>query len=185
MSTVFIFHGIGGGPSENWLPWLKQKLEAGGHRAIVPTFPHTDQPLLSEWWEYFGNFRADVDQDTILVGHSLGGAFALRLLEKLKAPINSCFLIAPVSGPLANTFDPLMKTFSHPPFDWPTIRDHCRKFFIFHSDNDPYIPLSDSERLAENLKAELTVIPSGGHLNQTAGFTTFPLLLEKIHETLS
>ena len=38
-SDIFIFHGTGGYPKENWFPWLKQQLEIKGFNVTVPQFP--------------------------------------------------------------------------------------------------------------------------------------------------
>ena len=32
MSSVFLFHGFGGSPDNNWFPWLTHELEAAGPR---------------------------------------------------------------------------------------------------------------------------------------------------------
>src|SRR3989338_4142675 len=39
MSNVFIFHGTGGYPEENWFPWLKKELEELECKVIIPKFP--------------------------------------------------------------------------------------------------------------------------------------------------
>src|SRR3989338_5795089 len=110
MATIFIFHGIYGNPDENWFPWLKRELEQAGHEVIVPAFPNADKPQLEEWLKFFDQYNKKLDANTIFIGHSLGGAFALRLLERMIQPIYACFLIASVSGVMGNEFDPLMTT---------------------------------------------------------------------------
>lgn len=179
-STVFIFHGVGGHSQENWFPWLKKELETQDCRVIIPDFPHADHPTLDEWLDHFRQYERQLDERTIFVGHSLGSAFALRLLERMRQPIHACILTAPVWGVMGNDFDPIMKTFTKQPYDWPVIRRNARRFTVIHGDNDPYIRLSLAEELARNLGTTVEIIPSGGHLNTTAGFAEFPLLLEHI-----
>lgn len=179
-STVFIFHGVKGHSRENWFPWLAAELTRNGFTAIVPDFPHADHPALAEWLEHFHAYKDQVDDRTIFVGHSLGSAFALRLLERMRQPIHACILTAPVWGVMGNDFDPIMKTFTEQPYDWPVIRRNARRFMVIHGENDPYIRLSSTEELARNLGTVVEIIPKGGHLNTTAGFTEFPLLLEHI-----
>jgi len=184
MANIFIIHGINGTPEENWFPWLKEKLEAQGHRVFVPAFPHTEKPLLQEWSDAFSANEKHLDDHTILVGHSLGGAFLLRLLERIQKPVLASFLVAPVPGPLKNEFDPLMETFSHHPFDIDRIRKNCPRFFVYHADNDPYIPLENVQQLSKNLKAEFRLMPGGGHLNAKAGYASFEALLKDIEQVL-
>ena len=42
------------------------------------------------------------------------------------------------------------------------------------------VPLFHGKRLAKNLGAELNVIHNAGHINEAAGYTKFPRLLEDI-----
>ncbi len=101
------------------------------------------------------------------------------MLEKHKA--RAIFLIAPAWCPLNNEFDPKMKTFTHRQFNWKMIKQNCREFHIFHSDNDPYIPLGKAKELAEKLGIKVNLIKKAGHFNEKAGYLTFPELLEKIN----
>jgi len=179
-STVFIFHGVGGHSRENWFPWLAAELTKKDFTTIVPDFPHADHPVLAEWLDHFQQFESQLDERTIFVGHSLGSAFALRLLERMRQPIHACILVAPVWGVMGNAFDPVMRTFTESPYDWKTIQRNAEHFSVIHADNDPYILLTKSEELARNLGVDVTLVPGGGHLNTTAGFAKFPLLLEHI-----
>jgi len=180
MPTVFVFHGVGGHSKENWFPWLKDALGQEGYDVVVPDFPNPNHPVLSEWSDCFRQYDTLIDEHTVFVGHSLGGAFALRLLERMPRPIHACFLVASVCGVMGNQFDPEMKTFTEHPFDWETIRKKVKHISVVHSDNDPYIKLSQAEALAKNLGTTVTLVRGGGHLSASAGYTEFPLLLEQI-----
>ncbi|MDD5623364.1 MAG: alpha/beta fold hydrolase [Candidatus Peribacteraceae bacterium] len=176
MATIFIFHGIDGHPEENWFPWLRNELERTGHRVVVPKFPHTDHPQLDEWLAFFEQWKSLLNAEAILIGHSLGAAFALRLLERSGHPVRATFLVAPVWGVMENKFDPLMISFTLAPYDWQKIRKHAGKVAVIHSDNDPYIAPEKAEILAENLGTEATLVRNGGHFNAAAGYTTFEQL---------
>ncbi|MDP2709508.1 MAG: alpha/beta hydrolase [bacterium] len=75
MLNIFIFHGTEGHPKENWFPWLKEKLENIGHKVFVPQFP--SPPVVSAsaaaWFEVLKGYDQYINEDTILIGHSLGG----------------------------------------------------------------------------------------------------------------
>jgi hypothetical protein len=90
-SSIFIFHGTGGHPKENWFAWLQGKLEGNVHNVIVPQFPTPEGQSLEAWLKVLEPYRESIDQDTILIGHSLGGIFLLRLLERFKRPIKAAF----------------------------------------------------------------------------------------------
>ncbi|MBI3331783.1 serine hydrolase family protein [Candidatus Peregrinibacteria bacterium] len=178
--TVFIFHGVGGSPKENWFPWLKKELEQKGFRVIVPAFPNAEEPNQDEWLKHFERYANDVHGDTIFIGHSLGSAFALRMLELVKEPIRAAFLVGSVMGVMGNQFDHLMTTFVKGGFDWDRIRANAKQFFVCNSDNDPYITLEKGRELADHLHTKLRVVSGAGHFNQSSGYTSFEILKRDI-----
>ncbi len=180
MTKIFMFHGTGGTPNGNWFPWLKKELEERGHTVIVPTLPSSGHPNLVAWMQSAKQSMNSVDENTILIGHSLGGTLALRILEQLSCTVRACFLVAPVSEIMGNDFDSLVSTFINHAFRWAEIKNHVKTIKVFHADDDPYIPLSHARSLANNLDASLTIIAGGKHLNGDAGFQTFPLLRDAV-----
>lgn len=184
MRTIFIIHGVGGHPGENWFPWLKMELEKLGHRVIVPQFPTPEGQTLDNWLKVMNSYEADITADSLIVGHSLGVPFTLNILEK--HPMRAAFLVAGFFGKAGNHFDESMKTFAQKSFDWGKIKEHCQDFLVFHSDNDPYIALKKGEELAAQLEVPITFVPGGGHFNSSSGYREkFPLLLEKMKPFLT
>ena len=185
MTSIFIFHGTGGYPEENWFPWLKQELEKLDCNAIVPKFPTPENQSLESWLKILNNSKQFFTEDTILVGHSLGGAFLLRVIERSNVNFKAAFIVAAPIGisPIKN-YESDRLFLGNFEFDWKKIKSHCRKFFVFYSDNDSYVSLGNGEKLAKHLNAGLTFIPNSGHFNKSAGYTKFDLLLEKIKKEL-
>ena len=181
-TNVFIFHGTEGYPEENWFPWLKEKLEAKGCKVFVPQFPTPPvvPAKLSEWFDVLKDYEQYINENTIIVGHSLGGTFTLKLLEQLKHKVKGVFFVGTAIGikPIFNYDRDL--SFSGFNFDWKSIKTKAQNFFVFHSDNDPYVTLPNGEKLAKELSVNLTFIPTAGHFNAKAGYLSFPQLLEKI-----
>ncbi len=186
MSNIFVFHGTEGYPEENWFPWLKKELEQKGHKVFVPQFP--SPPIvpsrISEWFEVLKNYEKYIAQDTILIGHSLGGVFTLRVLEKLDHPIKAVFFVGTPIGvkPIKNYERD--SSFSGFDFDWKKIKSNVKDFVVYHSDTDPYVGLENGKQLAENLGVSLTFIPNAGHFNAKAGYLKFDDLRNKVMEIL-
>jgi len=185
-NNVLIFHGTEGCPEENWFPWLKEKLEAKGCKVFVPKFP--SPPIvpskISEWFEVLKKYEQYIDENTIFIGHSLGGVFVLRVLEHLKHPVRAAFFIGTPIGvrPILNySRDSAFSSFD---FNWKIIKNNSKYFVVFHSDNDPYVSLKNGEELAEKLGVKISFIPNAGHFNKKAGYLTFPDLLSKIEAIL-
>jgi predicted alpha/beta hydrolase family esterase len=171
-SKVFIFHGTGGNPNENWFPWLKEKLEKKGNRVIIPQFPEPERPLLDNWLQTLDSHKSEIDQNTVLIGHSLGGLFLLRVLERLNKPVKAVFFVGAPVGVKPIKFYEGDERFSPGfSFDWRKIRSSANQFTVFHSDNDPYISLGNGQKLARELGVDLTFIPNAGHFNTSSGYT--------------
>ena len=182
MNNVFIFHGTEGYPEENWFPWMKEKLEAKGCTVIVPQFPTPPvvPAKISEWFDVLKEYEKDINENTILIGHSLGGVFVLRILEKLKHPVKAVFLIGTPIGVQPIAYYDRDVSFCGFDFDWQTIKTKTRHFDVFQSDDDPFVSLGNGKQLAKELGIQITFIPNAGHFNKEAGYLSFPKILEKI-----
>ncbi len=181
-TNIFIFHGTEGYPEENWFPWLKQELEQKGYQVFIPQFP--SPPIIpakiAEWFDVLKNYKLSINENSVLIGHSLGGIFALRVLEKLDSPIKLAIFVGTPIGlqPILN-FD-RDNAFSGFNFNWEKIKSKSKNFVVFQSDNDPYVGLKNGTELAKNLGVGLSLVPNAGHFNTKAKYLKFEELKEKI-----
>lgn len=184
MPNIIIIHGTGGSPNGNWFPWLKSELKKLNYEVFVPEFPTPKNQSLENWLDVFRNYEQYLDKSTIVIGHSLGAAFLLNILERLNHPIKSAFFISGFLGLLNNPeLDELNKTFTAKSFDWDKIKNNCQKFYVINSDNDPYVPIEKGKELAEKLNVKLAIIKNAGHINSESGYDKFESLLEKIKKS--
>lgn len=184
MVNVFIIHGAYGDGTENWIPWLKEELEKEGCDVYVPRFPTPENQSLDNWINVFEEYKEYLDEDTIFVGHSIGVAFLLNVLESFDVNVKASFFVAGFLDKLNNPdFDTINETFyrSH---NWIKIKKNCGGFSVFHSDNDPYVPLKYGEEIADKLGVELILVQGAGHFNEKAGYLEFPLLFDNIKKEL-
>jgi uncharacterized protein len=183
--NVFIFHGTAGSPEGNWFPWLKEKLEAKGLHVFVPRFPTPEGESLESWLKVLEDYKQQINTDTILVGHSKGGLFTLRLLERLSKPVYATFLVSSPVGIKPILYFKEDESFSDGfTFKWKKIRTNSQHFIVYHSDPDPYICLGNGKELVKHLKVHLKFIPNAGHLNAESGYTKFERLLHDIESVL-
>ncbi len=180
---VVVLHGAHGGPDTNWFPWLRTELSARSIEVLVPRLPTPEGQSLETWFDAYDRVADDLPPaPTIMVGHSLGAAFALRLVERAAEPFEGLFLASGFVGALGlPDYDPINASFFSTPFDWTGIRERkgrvCR---CWAGDDDPYVPLPRSQDVADRLQAPLEVIARGGHLNSETGFDAFPQLRDTI-----
>ncbi|HLD85449.1 MAG TPA: alpha/beta hydrolase [archaeon] len=185
MINVFIIHGSYGNPEENWFPWMKRELENEGYFVAIPAFPTPEGQKLNMWLDKLKEYDNYFDENTILIGHSMGCALLLRKLELLKNPVKAVFLIGGFTKDLWNgKYSSIIDTFFEQPFDWHHIRDNSKHFEVYQSDNDPLVPVSMGKDIAKNLGVKLVKIKNAGHFNAAAGYTKFPRLLENVKKLL-
>lgn len=179
MQTIFIFHGTFWHPEENRFPWLKEKLESTWYHVIVPRFPTPENQSLGNRRDVLHWYKDYINQDTIMIGHSLWALFALHLLEEYK--VLSCILVAWFIESLGNeTFDNLNQSFTEHPLEWKTIAHNTDSFTIYQSDDDPYIPLSQAKILSKKLHTPITLIKNAWHFNSAAWYNTFEVLYNQL-----
>lgn len=83
--------------NSHWLPWLQKQLLIQGIFTQTPEMPEAYQPDYPKWKNEFERFN--VDENTILVGHSCGGGFLVRWLSENKVSPKKLILVAPWLDP--------------------------------------------------------------------------------------
>ena len=178
---AIIIHGTKSNPASNWFPWLKEELISNDIAALVPAFPTPEGQSLESWKKAFSEQVTELTSDTILIGHSMGVGFILRLLESSTVKVGACLLLSGFLGKIdIEEYDSLNRTYFDTPFNWEIIRKNSGVFKVYHGDDDPYVPIKFGLEIATNLQSELITIQNGGHLNIESGYTKFPRLLEDI-----
>lgn len=69
-------------------------------------------------------------------------------------------------------------------FNGDKIKVNCSGFYVYASDNDPYVTLDKSRYVAEQLGAEFNVIRNARHFNAAAGYLKFERLLNDIKKLI-
>ena len=185
MDRAFIFHGTGAGKYDHWFPEIKEKLEQKDIEVIRPEFPTPEGQNLENWLKILDENEAEIDENTVLIGHSTGAVFILDILDERDLEIEAVFLISGFTGKLHDErFDPLNETFAERDFDFEKIKNSAEEFFVFHSESDPYVPLEKAAELAPKLDANLELVAGAGHFNTESGYTDFPELWAKLEKFL-
>lgn len=183
--NIIIIHGLEGDGNENWFPWLREKLTLQGHNVITPRFPTPENQSLESWMNVFEPYKQYLNQDTIMIGHSLGCPFILDLLEITDVKIKAAFLVAPFASLLGFEYgDNLNKTFVDKKFYWEKIRQNCDEFYVYYSDNDPYVTEQTAMDVLKNVQGIDCKVCNAGHFNKKAGYIEFEKLLKDIEAVI-
>src|SRR5437868_4960749 len=93
---VILIPGYKASPETNFFPWLKKELIDRRFEVIVPELPNPAEPDRDLWTKAVIDACGILTDKDIVVGHSLGGATALRFLEAAEARTtpHACVLIS-------------------------------------------------------------------------------------------
>lgn len=175
--NVLILHGIFGKSGENWMGWLGDELGVRGFNVMMPNLPNADHPDRNEWLKFICNI-IDNNDNLIIVGHSLGVTSALDYIEQSHHKIKALFSVSGFSqdyGLELNSYFLKQKDiYSN------KVNSNLEKAFVYYGDNDPYVTQEALAYLADKLNVKPNIIKNGGHLNEAAGYTEFPQLLNDI-----
>ncbi|HTH71890.1 MAG TPA: alpha/beta fold hydrolase [Candidatus Pristimantibacillus sp.] len=186
MKRVIIVHCWGGTPDYCWYPWAKKELEAKGFQVTVPAMPETDEPKLAAWLPQLAQAIGTPDEETYLVGHSLGCPTIMRYLEQLPdgVRVGGVIFVAGFDNDLG--FEEL-KNFFQTPLNLSQIRPKAaRGFYNLHSDNDQYVPVENSKNLQAGLGGEAVILHNMGHfsgpVDNEASCTELPEVITAVEQ---
>ena len=187
MKRVFIIHGWGGNSNEAWLVWVGSELKKNGFEVVIPEMPDTWHPKISEWVSKLNESVGNADEDTYFVGHSIGCQAVMRYLEQLPVDqkVGGAIFVAGWFNLTDETWDEdytkeTADEWLHIPIDFNRVKKHTDKFVDVISDDDPYVPLNDSELFKNNLGAKVITLNNKGHISGEDGVTELPVVLEEL-----
>ena len=146
--------------------------------------PNTNNPKLNEWLPKLKEVVKHPDEELYLVGHSLGCITILRYLESVNTKVGGVVMVAGWMNLLKEIFlkeegvEEIARPWIETPINWDKVKANCNKFVAIFSDNDYYVPLSDSEIFKEKLGAEIIVKKEMGHFTSKEGVFKLPVVLE-------
>lgn len=159
---------------KNWIPWIKEKLGEKGIECITPLMPESWTPDYNKWKQEFE--KIPIDEESILVGTSAGGAFLIRWLGEIGKKVKKLILVAPAKfseGRVYNSF-----------YDFEIseeITNNTRKIIIFESSNDSENIIKAGKIYSEKLRVKPIILEGKGHFTERGmGTNEFPELLEEI-----
>ena len=156
----------------DWKKPLRDQLREE-YEVILPIMPNKTNARFEEWKIWIEKLTTFLDDDVILIGHSLGGAFLAKYLSENPFPkkIKAVFLVAAV-------YDRDSESYSLASFVLPKkLNMQTENIYLYHSKDDPVVPFSALTKYKQALpEAHTRVLDDRKHINQEQ----FPELLEDI-----
>jgi len=186
MKRVFIIHGWDGFPEEGWFPWAKKELENNGFEVQVPTMPNKSEPKIEEWVPFLQKLIEKPDENTYLIGHSIGCQAILRYLAGLQSDVKlgGAVFVAGWVKKLIGVYDKdeieIARPWVETPIDFENVKKHTKNIVAVFSDNDEFVSLDNVDAFKEKLGAKTFLEHEKGHINGEAGIKELPVVLEEL-----
>ncbi|MFH1235755.1 MAG: class I tRNA ligase family protein, partial [Parcubacteria group bacterium] len=167
--------GYEGEENMYWRLWLKKHLEERGTTVYNPHMPKPWEPDYEEWKKTVE--KLDIDEKSVIIGHSAGAAFVVRWLCETKKRIRKLILVAPVK--ITENETPILEKF----YDFsinPDLKSRIGEIVIFIS-NDAARIVKSAELYAKVLSARMVHLKGHGHFILADMHTEiFPELLTEV-----
>ncbi|MDO8603942.1 MAG: alpha/beta hydrolase [bacterium] len=140
-----------------------------------PRMPNSGNAKYIEWKIWFEKMIPYMQDDVILIGHSLGGSFLAKYLseENISKKIKAAFL---VSAPYDTDGNREIVEFVLPG-SLSLFEKQGGSIFLIHSKDDPVVSFKEFEKYQKALpKAKAIIFEDRGHFNQES----FPEIVEQI-----
>ena len=153
-----------------WIPWLQKQLLINDIKADAPEVPFAFDPNYEVWKKEVERF--DVNEETILIGHSAGASFMVRWFSENKVKIDKLILVAPGMSFLRDNLDLIDRS----------LVKRTNDTIMFISDHDPGTSEENKFILMERIDNMRQVeIKGAGHfIPEHMGTVEFPDLLNEI-----
>lgn len=185
---AIIIHGWAGKPEMGWYPWISDELKKRGYGVVVPEMPNTCGPTIKEWVPHLAKIAGEINEDTILIGHSIGCQTIMRYLQELPdgKKVGQVIFVAGWIDLLPATYadereEKIAKPWVESPINLGKVKDKANSFVAIFSDDDPYVDLKKNRLVfKEKLGAKIVVEKGSGHFDEESGTKELAILMEYI-----
>jgi len=165
-------------PCKDWKDTLVSEL-GDDYEILMPRMPNGTNARYDEWKLWFNKIAEILNDEVILIGHSLGGIFLAKYLSETTFPKRVMATIL-VASPFDDT-DGADSKESLIDFALPSslakFTEQSGKIYLVHSKDDPVVPFTQLKKYQQSLPhAETIIFENREHFNQE----TFPEIIELI-----
>ncbi|MBD3328094.1 hypothetical protein GF340_02195 [Candidatus Peregrinibacteria bacterium] len=142
---VLLIHGFEGSNKKGWLSWLSDELRTMGYTVMDDDLPDPDHPNFERDMAFLKNQIRYFDAGDTVLGFSLGGFYASKLVEE--KPLGRLILVAPAIAAIDTEYlrsiwpesdvDALENVFAH---DVDIDNLQVDEQIVLLSKDDPFVP---------------------------------------------
>ena len=94
--NIYFLHGLNGYPAQ-WNP-IREYLSRKGYDSSAFDFMKDKNLRKTRFQDYVDTIASEVSEDTVLIGHSMGGLLVQKIAEKTRIRAGVCICTAPPKG---------------------------------------------------------------------------------------
>jgi leucyl-tRNA synthetase len=171
----------------HWMSSIKTELEIAGYEVVMEQLPGNNAPNLEEQIAFLGQYRDRLNEQSIIIGHSMGGFLGMHFVERLDKKIGKLICVAPVFNRLIDHVDwskeatgwDIGSISMQQDYNPELIKKNVNSWHVFLSENDDGIIYPEAKKHFDSIwGVEITSISNAGHFCEWDGYATFPALLE-------
>src|SRR6185437_2672397 len=170
MKKVYLIPSRGARPKNYWYPWVKSTMEQSGFAMTILELPDPDKPKKSAWMKALMPLKDEMDEDTYLVGHSVGCQATLRLLDALPsgrmiggAVLAGGWVSVPNWNGRSEAEKAVLNDWMTPPLVLSNVVGKSKNITAIFSDDDEFVPRENWAACEKELKAQVIVKHRFGH----------------------
>jgi uncharacterized protein len=180
IKIIFVPGSGGGSVYDHWFPYVQQHLTRYGIEVVAKEFPDPVIARSQYWLPYIKNVLK-ADNKSILIGYSTGATACLRYAEQNK--IFGSILVAPSCRHYDDEHEKASGYFDNI-WNWEKIKNNQRWIVQFSSEDDPYIPIDESQYINQMLDSEYFECTDQGHFGDDVFKEKFPEIVEIVRNKL-
>ena len=182
MKNYVIIPAGASSPYDNWYNAVYEGLKEKGFSAIVLFMPQEENHNYKAWEQVFKAYKKAgiINKHTTIICHDISCMFVAKAIVKTKTQISGVVAVGPLNAVVGIEQDNLNKSFIVPNKILEKTINYLKFYHIVASSGDPFVPIDETNALAQLCGAKLHTIEKAGHFLAEDGYTKFGELLNII-----
>lgn len=182
--NVFLIHGYNGIPKI--YDWLESELEKLKYNVVLPQFPIREGVIYENWKKTFDNYRNYIDDESIVVAHSIGNEFIIKYFNENSLSAKLYISLAGFSEYFEwkdkEDLNRACKEFLVSKKELGNFRNRCGKKYSIYSNNDHIVPFEILQEYPRSINATPILIKNIGPMGKKSGLEEIPKVIDLIKE---
>ena len=174
MKNVIIIHSYNGDTKDSFAPSIEKTCRENDIDYYFPHFPTRSEATYEAWEKVLDEYRnrGILNEDSIIIAHSLGTQFIIKYLAKHNISIDTYISVAGfVDFKGREDLERILIPFAPTDEEFFKCAELINNRYSVYSDNDELNGVEKLEGYADKLSAERILIKGAGHFNPKSEIT--------------